>query len=47
MFRRDAMALLIRMAVGQGPTALTEGAGGSCFDIFSVVYYFSLLSTTL
>ena len=31
------------MIVGQGPTALAVGAGGSCLDIFNVVYYFSSL----
>ena len=36
--------LLIWITVGQGPTALTVGAGGSCLDIFSLVYHFSLLS---
>ena len=25
------------------PTALTEGAGGSCLDIFTLVYHFSFL----
>ena len=25
--------------VGQGPTALVEGAGGGCLDIFSLVYH--------
>ena len=30
--------------VGQGPTALTEGAGAVCLDIFTLDYKFSLLS---
>ena len=30
--------------VGQGPTALTVGAGGGCLDIFTLVYQFSFLS---
>ena len=33
--------------VGQGPTALAEGAGGVCLDIFSLVYHFALLSPSL
>ena len=33
--------LLIWITVGQGPTALTVGAGGGCLDIFSLVYHFS------
>ena len=28
------VVLLIWMIVGQGPTALTVGAGGGCLDIF-------------
>ena len=39
--------LLIWIIVGQGPTALTVGAGGGCLDIFSLVYHFSLLSPSL
>ena len=38
--------LLIWITVGQGPTALTEGAGGGCLDIFfsrlSFLFSFSL-----
>ena len=30
--------------VGQDPTVLTVGAAGGCLDIFSLVYYFSILS---
>ena len=33
--------------VGQGPIALTEGAGGDCLDFFSLVYHFSFLSPSL
>ena len=33
--------------VGQGPIALAVGAGGGCFDIFSLVYLFSFLSPSL
>ena len=33
--------------VGQGPTALAVGAGGGCSDIFSLVYHFSFLSSSL
>ena len=33
--------------VGQGPIALTVGAGGGCLDIFSLVYHFSFLSPPL
>ena len=39
--------LLIWMIVGQGPIALAVGAGGGCFDIFSLVYLFSILSPSL
>ena len=31
---------------GQGPTALAAGAGGGCFDVFTLVY-FSLLCLPL
>ena len=37
--------ILIR--VGQGPTALAVGADGSCLDIFTLIYPFSPLSTSL
>ena len=33
--------------VGQGPTALTVGAGGGCLDIFTLIYHFSPLSPSL
>ena len=39
--------LLIWIIVGQGPTVLAVGAGGGCFDIFSLVYQISLLSPPL
>ena len=39
--------ILIWIIVGQGPTALTVGAGGGCFDIFSLIYHFFLLSPSL
>ena len=32
------------ITVGQGPTALAVGAGGSCLDIFTLIYPFSSLS---
>ena len=35
----------IWMTVGQGPTALAEGAG--CLDIFTLIYPFSPLSPSL
>ena len=35
--------LLIRIIVGQGPTALVVGTGGGCLDIFSLIYQFSFL----
>ena len=35
------------MTVGQGPTALTVGAGGGCLDIFTLIYPFSPLSPSL
>ena len=31
----------IWITVGQGPTALTVGAGGGCLDIFTLIYPFS------
>ena len=37
----------IWITVGQGPTALTVGAGGGCLDISSLVYHFSFLSPSL
>ena len=30
----------IWITVGQGPSALVVGAGGGCFDIFSLIYHF-------
>ena len=33
--------------VGQGLTALAVGAGGGCLDIFTLIYPFSLLSSSL
>ena len=37
----------IRMIVGQGPTALTVGAGGDCLDSFTLIYPFSPISPSL
>ena len=37
----------ICMTGGQGPTALAVGAGGSCLDIFSLIYPISILSPSL
>ena len=37
----------IWMTVGQGPTALTVGAGGGCLDISTLVYPFFSLSPAL
>ena len=37
----------ICITVGQGPTALTVGAGGGCLDIFTLIYPFSPLSPSL
>ena len=37
----------IWMIVGQGPTALTVGAGGGCLDIFTLICLFSPLSPSL
>ena len=37
----------IWMIVGQGPIALTIGAGGGCLDIFTLLYHFSPLSPSL
>ena len=39
--------LLVWIRVGQGPTALTVGAGGGCLDIFTLIYLFSFLSPSL
>ena len=35
------------MIVGQGPTALAVGAGGGGLDIFTLIYPFSSLSSSL
>ena len=37
----------IWMIVGQGPTALSVGAGGGCMDICILIYPFSPLSPSL
>ena len=37
----------IWIKVGQGPTALAVCAGGSCLDIFTLLYPFSSLSPSL
>ena len=37
----------ILITVGQGPTALAVGVGGSCLDIFTLIYPFSSLSPSL
>ena len=37
----------ILITVGQGPTALAVGAGGGCWDIFTLIYPFSSLSPSL
>ena len=37
----------IWITIGQGPTALTVGAGGGCLDIFTLIYPFSPLSPSL
>ena len=37
----------ISIIVGQGPTALALGAGGGCLDVFTLIYFFSPLSTCL
>ena len=37
----------IWITVGQGPTALAVGAGGVCLDIFTLIYPFSFLSSSL
>ena len=39
--------LLIWIILGQGPTALVVGAGGSCLNIFSLIDHFSLLPPSL
>ena len=39
--------LLIRLIVGQGPTALAVGAGEGCLDIFTLIYLFTPLSPSL
>ena len=37
----------ILITVGQGPTALAVGAGGVCLGIFTLIYPFSSLSSSL
>ena len=37
----------IWMIVGQGPIALSVGAGMGCLDIFTFLYLFSSLSPSL
>ena len=38
----------IWITVGQGPTTLAVGAGGSCLDIFTLIYpFFSSFSLSL
>ena len=37
----------IWMIVGQGPTALSVGAGEGCLDIFTLIYPFFPLSPSL
>ena len=37
----------ILITVGQGPSALAVGAGGGCLDIFTLIYPFSSLSSSL
>ena len=39
--------VVILITVGQGPIALAVGAGGGCFDIFTLNYPFFLLSPSL
>ena len=39
--------LVTWLIVGQGPTALAEGAGVGCLDIFTLIYLFSLFSPSL
>ena len=35
------------ITVGQGPAAFAVGAGGGCFDFFTLIYPFSPLSPSL
>ena len=35
---------IICITVGHRPTALAEGVGGGCLDIFTLIYPFSLSS---
>ena len=37
----------IQVVVGQGPITLAVGAGGGCFDIFTLLHLFSPLSPSL
>ena len=37
----------IWITVGQGPTALVAGAGGGCLDVFTLIFPFSSLSSSL
>ena len=43
----NAGASYILITVGQGPIALTVGAGGGCLDIFTLMYPFSPVSPSL
>ena len=38
---------IVWMTVGQGPIALVVGAGWGCLDIFTLLYPFSPLSSSL
>ena len=37
----------IWITVGKGPTALTEGAGGGCLEIFTLISFLSSFSLSL
>ena len=39
--------LTIWMIVGQGPSGLAVGADGGCLDIFTLLYLYSPLSSSL
>ena len=37
----------ILITVGQGPTALAVGAGGGCLDIFTLIYPWTFLLSSI
>ena len=46
-FQCQGVLLYTSLLVGQRPIVFSVGAGGGCFDIFSLIYHFSFLSPSL